>query len=108
MTPGAESTDIDGIPTIFIRIRAFGAGTRVSVVGLLDPRLRDRPGVGWSTEEKRQLTRVYTMIRIVYRLLPDRLTYFPLACHARKHHQCLQKMAKRQQKSFAYHLPNNA
>jgi len=77
----------------------------LSVVGLLDPRLRDRLGVGWSAREERQLTRTYAMIRLAYRVLPDRFTYFPLAYHARKHHQCLEQMKKRQQKSFAYHLP---
>jgi uncharacterized protein (DUF2236 family) len=80
----------------------------LSIVGLLDPRLREKLGVTWSAEEERQLTRVYTVIRTAYRVLPDRLTYFPLAYHARKHHQCLEKMKQRQQKSFAYHLPKDA
>lgn len=78
----------------------------LSVVGLLDPRLREKLGVTWSPKEERQLTRVYTAIRTAYRVLPDRLTYFPLAYHARKHHQCLEKMKQRQEKSFAYHLPD--
>jgi uncharacterized protein (DUF2236 family) len=80
----------------------------LSVVGLLDPRLREKLGVTWSPEEDRQLKRIYTGIRVAYRVLPDRLTYFPLAYHARKHHQCLQKMKQRQEKSFAYRLPENA
>ena len=77
----------------------------LSVVGLLDPRLRDKLGVTWSPAEERELQRIYAVIRTAYRVLPDRLTYFPLAYHARKHHQCLQKMKQRQQKSFAYNLP---
>ena len=77
----------------------------LSIVGLLDPRLREKLGVTWSAEEERQLTRRYSAIRTAYRVLPERLTYFPLAYHARKHHQCLEKMKQRQQKSFAYHLP---
>ncbi|MBB3750069.1 uncharacterized protein (DUF2236 family) [Mycolicibacterium sp. BK634] len=77
----------------------------LSIVGLLDPRLREKLGVTWSDEEERQLMRRYTAIRTAYRVLPDRLTYFPLAYHARKHHECLEKMKKRQQKSFAYNLP---
>lgn len=80
----------------------------LSIVGLLDPRLREKLGVTWSDREERQLTRVYTVIRTAYRLLPDRLTYFPLAYHARKHHQCLEKMRQRQEKSFAYHLPKGS
>ncbi|MGW0158385.1 oxygenase MpaB family protein [Mycobacterium sp. NPDC003323] len=77
----------------------------LSVVGLLDPRLRAKLGVTWSTAEERELQRIYTVIRTAYRILPDRLTYFPLAYHARKHHECLEKMKQRQQKSFAYNLP---
>lgn len=77
----------------------------LSIVGLLDPRLRAKLGVTWSPEEQRRLNRIYRTIRIAYRVLPDRLTYFPLAYHARKHHQCLEKMAARQKKSFAYRLP---
>lgn len=78
----------------------------LSIVGLLDPRLREKLGVTWSAKEERQLSRRYTAIRTAYRVLPDRLTYFPLAYHARKHHQCLEKMKQRQQKSFAYQLPD--
>ncbi|WP_099020995.1 oxygenase MpaB family protein [Mycolicibacterium palauense] len=77
----------------------------LSVVGLLDPRLRARLGVTWSDREQRRLVRAYAVIRTLYRILPDRLTYFPLAYHARKHHQCIEKMKVRQQKSFAYRLP---
>lgn len=80
----------------------------LSIVGLLDPRLRQKLGVTWSAKEERQLSRRYTAIRTAYRVLPDRLTYFPLAYHARKHHECLKKMEQRQQKSFAYHLPKGA
>jgi len=77
----------------------------LSIVGLLDPRCRQKLGVTWSEAEERQLQRIYTVIRVAYRVLPDRLTYFPLAYHARKHHECLEKMKQRQQKSFAYNLP---
>lgn len=77
----------------------------LSIVGLLDPRLRDRLGVSWSAAEERQLMRIYKVIRIAYRVLPDRFTYFPLAYHARKHHLCLEKMKERQKKSYAYRVP---
>ncbi len=80
----------------------------LSVVGLLDPRLREKLGVTWSAKEERQLQAIYATIRTAYRVLPDRLTYFPLAYHARKHHQSLEKMRQRQQKSFAYRLPQTS
>lgn len=51
--------------------------------------------------------RAHAAIRTLYRILPDRLTYFPLASHARKHHQCIEKMQVRQRKSFAYRLPGS-
>ena len=77
----------------------------LSIVGLLDPRLRDRLGVSWSAAEERQLMRIYKVIRIAYRVLPDRFTYFPLAYHARKHHLCLEKMKERQKMPYAYRVP---
>jgi uncharacterized protein (DUF2236 family) len=77
----------------------------LSIVGLLDPRLRDRLGVSWSAEEERRLMRTYRVIRVAYRVLPDRFTYFPLAYHVRKHHKCLSKMRERQKKSYAYRVP---
>lgn len=74
----------------------------LSIVGLLDPRLRELIGVEWSAGEQRTLERVYTLIRLAYRVLPDRLTYFPIAYHARKHHQQIQKMKNRELASAAY------
>ncbi|MET7771687.1 oxygenase MpaB family protein [Nocardia sp. NPDC005366] len=74
----------------------------LSVVGLLDPRLRAMIGVDWSPEEQRRLERIYAGIRFAYRVLPERLTYFPIAYHARKHHRSIQRMKKRELKSAAY------
>ncbi|PRC52067.1 DUF2236 domain-containing protein, partial [Mycobacterium sp. ITM-2017-0098] len=42
----------------------------LSVVGMLDPRLREKLGVTWSPEEQRQLERIYRVIRLAYRVLP--------------------------------------
>ncbi|CAJ1510632.1 oxygenase MpaB family protein [[Mycobacterium] burgundiense] len=92
-------------PVVRAAVRPLLRFNYLSIVGLLDPRLRDKLGLTWSAAEERQLTRIYAAIRLAYRVLPDRLTYFPLAYHARKHHECLEKMKVRQQKSFAYHLP---
>ncbi|MGK8488315.1 oxygenase MpaB family protein [Nocardia asiatica] len=76
----------------------------LSIVGLLDPRLRAMVGVEWSEQEQRQLERIYTVIRFAYRVLPERLTYFPIAYHARKHHRCIQQMKERELKSAAYRV----
>ncbi|MEZ0339336.1 oxygenase MpaB family protein [Mycobacterium sp. pV006] len=93
------------VPLIRPALRPFARFGYLSIVGLLDPRLREKLGVTWSSAEERELRRIYTVVRTAYRVLPDRLTYFPLAYHARKHHECLRKMEQRQQKSFAYNLP---
>lgn len=50
--------------------------------------------MSWSAAQERQLVGIDKMIRLAYKVLPDRFTYFPLAYHARKHHQCLEKMAE--------------
>ena len=92
-------------PVVREAMRPFMRFNYLSVVGLLDPRLRDKLGVTWSAREQRELERAYAVVRTAYRVLPDRLTYFPLAYHARKHHQELEKMKRRQQKSFAYRVP---
>ncbi|WP_083884121.1 oxygenase MpaB family protein [Nocardia higoensis] len=76
--------------------------TYLSIMGLLDPRLRAMIGVVWSPEEQRRLERIYAGIRLAYRVLPDRLTYFPIAYHARKHHESIRKMKQRELKSAAY------
>ncbi|BBY80300.1 DUF2236 domain-containing protein [Mycolicibacterium pulveris] len=92
-------------PVLKVLLRPALRFNYLSIVGLLDPRLREKLGVSWSAEEERQLNRIYKVIRIAYRVLPDRLTYFPLAYHALKHHKCLKKMEQRQQKSWAYKVP---
>ncbi|MGW5382063.1 oxygenase MpaB family protein [Nocardia sp. NPDC003963] len=75
----------------------------LSIVGLLDPRLRAMIGAHWSEADQRALERIYS-VRFAYRVLPDRLTYFPIAYHARKHHQQIQKMKQRELKSAAYRV----
>jgi len=95
-------------PVVRQAMRPFMRFNYLSVVGLLDPRLRDKLGVSWSDRDERELNQAYTLVRTAYRVLPDRLTYFPLAYHARKHHQSLEQMKKRQEKSFAYRVPHAA
>lgn len=95
-------------PLVRQAMRPFMRFNYLSVVGLLDPRLRDKLGVSWSNRDERELDQAYALVRTAYRVLPDRLTYFPLAYHARKHHQCLEKMKQRQEKSFAYRVPHTA
>ncbi|MEE3850280.1 oxygenase MpaB family protein [Gordonia sp. LSe1-13] len=74
----------------------------LTTVGVMDPRIREILGVTWSDEEQRELERIHAAIRVAYRVLPERLTYFPLAYHARRHHDAIKKMKQREGAGAAY------
>ena len=74
----------------------------LTTVGVMDPRVREILGLTWSVGEQRELERIHRAIRASYRVLPERLTYFPLAYHARRHHAVLQKMKQREKAGAAY------
>ncbi|GGL39389.1 hypothetical protein GCM10011588_62660 [Nocardia jinanensis] len=95
-------TDNVGAASMAGAVGGMGVINYVSIVGLLDPRLRTMIGAQWSDADQRALERAYSVIRFAYRVLPDRLAYFPIAYHARKHHQQIQKMKQRELKSAAY------
>lgn len=76
----------------------------LSMVAAMDDRIRDMLGVRISPAEQARLRALFFGVRLAYRVLPDRLTYFPLAYHARKHHQCIQQMKRRELKSAAYRV----
>ncbi|WP_207838874.1 oxygenase MpaB family protein [Williamsia soli] len=76
----------------------------LTTVGVMDPRVREILGLRWSDKEQRDLERMHKVIRGSYKVLPDRLTYFPLAYHARRHHAAIQAMKKRENASAAYHV----
>ncbi|MFJ6098611.1 oxygenase MpaB family protein [Williamsia muralis] len=74
----------------------------LTTVGVMDPRVREILGLTWSDREQRDLERMHTVIRGSYKVLPERLTYFPLAYHARRHHAAIQAMKKRETGGAAY------
>ncbi|RRE00439.1 DUF2236 domain-containing protein [Mycobacteroides abscessus subsp. massiliense] len=74
----------------------------LSMVAAMDPRIRAMLNVELSFRERRTVEFIFSIVRLSYKVLPDRLTYFPLAYHARKHHQCVQAMKRREVKSAAY------
>ncbi|MGP3707186.1 oxygenase MpaB family protein [Gordonia paraffinivorans] len=74
----------------------------LTTVGVMDPRVREILGLGWTDEEQRHLEKIHARLRVAYRTLPERLTYFPLAYHARRHNEAIQAMKRREKKSAAY------
>lgn len=74
----------------------------LTTVGVMDPRVREILGLTWSEGEQRELERHHAVVRTAYRVLPERLTYFPLAYHARRHHAALQAMERRQEAGSAF------
>ncbi|WP_019930784.1 oxygenase MpaB family protein [Nocardia sp. BMG111209] len=87
--------------------RAMAPGLRMvylAMVAAMDPRIRTMLGIEFTAREQARTRRIFAAIRVAYRVLPDRLTYFPLAYHARKHHECIQAMQRRELKSAAYRV----
>ncbi|HEY9311810.1 oxygenase MpaB family protein [Williamsia sp.] len=74
----------------------------LTTVGVMDPRVREILGLTWTNKEQQDLERMHRMIRGSYKVLPERLTYFPLAYHARRHHAAIQAMKKRENAGAAY------
>ncbi|MCK8612252.1 oxygenase MpaB family protein [Gordonia sp. C13] len=74
----------------------------LTTVGVMDPRVREILGLTWTDEEQRHLEKIHRRLRFAYRTLPERATYFPLAYHARRHHDAIQAMKRREKQSAAY------
>ncbi|TYQ10354.1 UNVERIFIED_ORG: uncharacterized protein (DUF2236 family) [Gordonia westfalica J30] len=74
----------------------------LTTVGVMDPRVREILGLTWTDEEQRHLEKIHRRLRFAYRTLPERAIYFPLAYHARRHHDAIQAMKKREKQSAAY------
>lgn len=74
--------------------------TYLTTIGVMEPEVRDILGIGWTAGDQRKLEATWALIRAAYRVLPERITYTPLAYHARRHHECIQKMRARELTSF--------
>lgn len=74
--------------------------TYLTTVGVMEPEVREILGVRWTRLDQLKLEATWTAIRAAYRALPERITYTPLAYHARRHHECIQRMRARELKSF--------
>lgn len=74
--------------------------TYLTTIGVMDPQVREILGVRWTGADQLRLEATWAVIRAAYRVLPERITYTPLAYHARRHHECIQKMRARELTSF--------
>ncbi|WP_336513437.1 oxygenase MpaB family protein [Mycobacteroides franklinii] len=75
----------------------------VLTFGAMDQRVRDILGVSWSPRDERLLNRFFAAYRVAYRILPERVTYSPLAYHAREHQRVINRMRGRELTNFAAH-----
>ncbi|MGV9676900.1 oxygenase MpaB family protein [Nocardia sp. NPDC003482] len=91
-------------PLVTAAMRPMLRMTYLAMVSAMDERVRAMLDVELTAKEKASAARIFAVIRLAYRVLPDRLTYFPLAYHARKHHQCVQAMRRRELESAAYQV----
>lgn len=91
-------------PLVELALRPAMRMTYLALIAAMDPRIRAMLDIEPTPREQRQVRLIFTAVRVAYRILPDRLTYFPLAYHARKHHQCIQAMKRRELKSAAYRV----
>lgn len=74
--------------------------TYLTTIGVMEPEVREILGVRWTGTDQLRLDATWAVIRAAYRVLPERITYTPLAYHARRHHECIQRMRARELKSF--------
>ncbi|TFV61426.1 DUF2236 domain-containing protein [Mycobacterium sp. PS03-16] len=81
-------------------LRPVFDATYLTTIGVMEPEVRDILGIEWTDRDQRRLENIWRVIRVAYRVLPERITYTPLAYHARRHHAVIQKMRRRELKSF--------
>ncbi|BCI51520.1 hypothetical protein NIIDNTM18_07980 [Mycolicibacterium litorale] len=81
-------------------LRPVFTATYLTTIGVMEPEVRDILGITWTDRDQRRLENIWRVIRAAYRILPERLSYTPLAYHARRHHEVIQKMRRRELTSF--------
>ena len=72
------------------------------VFGAMDDKVRAILGVEWTKRDERYLRRFFALYRLALRILPERITYSPLA-YARKHQRVIPHMRKRELRDFTMH-----
>jgi len=73
------------------------------VFGAMDDKVRAILGVEWTKRDERYLRRFFALYRLALRILPERITYSPLAYYARKHQRVILHMRKRELRDFTMH-----
>lgn len=72
----------------------------VLTVGAMDDKVRAIAEVEWTERDERSLRRFFAVYRLLVRVLPERLTYSPLAYYARKHQRVINRMHRRELPDF--------
>lgn len=71
--------------------------------GAMDQKVRNILGVEWTKKDDLYLRRLFAVYRFMFRVLPERITYSPLAYYARKHQRVILAMRGRELHDFAAH-----
>ncbi|MFZ2242150.1 MAG: oxygenase MpaB family protein [Gordonia amarae] len=108
-----DELDLGGFPRWVPRTLALGAmkwllqplGTfsHALTFGAMDPQARAILDVTWTRRDDRVLRRLFAVYRILFRVLPERLTYSPLAYYARRHQRVIERMRNRELRDFTQH-----
>jgi len=76
---------------------------RLTLIGCLPANVREKLDVSWSRAEEAELQAAFRVYRGAVKALPERITYAPLAYHARKHQRIVNAMRKRELTDFTAH-----
>lgn len=76
---------------------------RLTLIGCLPPNVREKLDVPWSRADELELQAAFRVYRGLLRTLPERITYAPLAYHARKHQRIVNTMRRRELTDFTAH-----
>ncbi len=76
---------------------------RLTLIGTLPANIREILNVAWSRTEELELQAAFRVYRRILKTLPERVTYAPLAYHARKQQRIVNAMRKRELTDFTAH-----
>ncbi|MFT3716105.1 MAG: oxygenase MpaB family protein [Gordonia sp. (in: high G+C Gram-positive bacteria)] len=112
-TAAVSKADLGGLPSWIPRGPALAAIRRLDrplsrfthalTFGAMDERVRGILGVEWTDGDERYLERLFRLYRFALRVLPERVTYSPLAYHARAHERVIRAMRRRELRDFTAH-----
>lgn len=81
----------------------LGKTASTAMYGALRPEVRELVNISWSQTDQKNFDRLGTQLRLLYKVLPERIGYTPLAYHSRRLAETLGTMEKRNLPDFAAH-----